>query len=123
MNAIRSEQTSTRRRQPSALHMLAHLLEQLDRSPVTVGAEQYLSVVRHLSHELATVSPNAGLEMLLASYPAAAELYENLHYQHAGLCRTPLEPALQAELKAKDVIQKARHTSGFTNRGPSSGKN
>ena len=120
MKTTHPERTPTR--QPSAVHLLAHLLERLDRSPVPVDAVQYRSVAQHLADELGTVTPGASLDLLLSHYPAAAELYENLQYRHAGLCRTPLEPALQAELQAKDVIEKARHTSGFTNRGPSSGK-
>jgi hypothetical protein len=32
----------------------------------------------------------------------------NLQYQHAGLCRSPLEPSLNAELAARAAIDAAR---------------
>jgi hypothetical protein len=44
---------------------------------------------------------------VLGAHPAAAELYENLQYEHAGLCRSPLEAALNAELLAGAAIQRA----------------
>jgi len=85
---------------------LAHVLEQLERSP-GVGAEQYRSVVRRLADELASVPADAVLQAVLDAHPAAAEVYENLNYQHAGLCRSPLERAMKAEMLAKDFIAKA----------------
>jgi hypothetical protein len=88
--------------------LLAQLLEKLDRSPVPVGAEQYRSVVRHLSEEFAELQTDGGLTRLLDAFPSAAELYENLNYRHAGLCRSPLELSLDAELQARQVIERAR---------------
>jgi hypothetical protein len=85
---------------------LAHVLEQLERSS-SVGAEQYRSVVRRLADELASVPADAVLQAVLDAHPAAAEVYENLNYQHAGLCRSPLERATKAEMLAKDFIAKA----------------
>ncbi|HEX6706998.1 MAG TPA: hypothetical protein VF169_19730 [Albitalea sp.] len=85
---------------------LAHVLEQLERSG-TVGAEQYRLVARRLADELAAVPVDAVLQAVLDAHPAAAEVYENLNYRHAGLCRSPLERALSAELKAKEAIAKA----------------
>lgn len=93
---------------PKNLVMLARMLERLDRSAVAVDAQQYRSVVRHLADELRGAPRDAALETLLQSFPAAAELYENLHYQWAGLCRSPLEPALQAELAARAALDRAR---------------
>jgi len=89
-------------------HLLSQLLERLDRSSVPVGAEQYRSVVRHLSEEFVNLQSHEGLSALLDAYPAAAQLYENLNYQHAGLCRSPLELALGAEVQARKVIERAR---------------
>lgn len=89
-------------------HLLAQLLERLDRSAVPVGAEQYRSVVRHLAAEFDELQSHAGLSALLEAYPAAAELYENLNYRHAGLCRSPLDQALDAELRARRLIDRAR---------------
>jgi hypothetical protein len=86
---------------------LAHVLQRLEGSSVPVGADQYRSVVRRLSEELAKVPVDAALQAVLDTHPAAAELYENLNYGHAGLCRSPLEFSLQAELRAKEAIGRA----------------
>ena len=89
-------------------HVLAELLERLEHSAVPVGAEQYRSVVMHLVHEFSDLQPGMALGALLDTHPAAAELYENVNYQHAGLCRSSLDSALQAELLAKQAIERAR---------------
>ena len=86
---------------------LAQLLERLEHSAQPVGAEQYRSVVEHLVHEFADVPSGAQLGALLDAYPAAAELYENLNYQYAGLCRSGLDASLAAELRAREVIARA----------------
>jgi hypothetical protein len=98
-------------------HTLAQLLERLDRSAYSVGAAQYRSVVVHLQHELEALQGDPRLGALLEAYPAAAELYENTVYAQAGLCRSPLEFSLQAELKAREAIQHAKHGTQprFTN--------
>jgi len=88
-------------------YMLAELLERLERSAAPVGAEQYRSVVQHLVEELAEVQPDPALSALLDAHPAAAELYENVNYRHAGLCRSPLEFSLNAEMRAKEIIARA----------------
>ena len=87
---------------------LAHMLQQLEGSTVPVGADQYRSVVRHLSDELTKLPVDDDLQAVLAAYPAATELYENLNYEYAGLCRSPLDASLSAELKAKEAIDRAR---------------
>ena len=85
---------------------LARLLERLDDGQLRVDAPQYRSVVRHLAAELGKVTPDATLHALLDAHPAAAELYENLNYQHAGLCRSPLEASLNAELEARALLDR-----------------
>jgi hypothetical protein len=99
---------STPSRNPLVVtHVLAELLERLEHSAQPVGAEQYQSVVLHLVHEFSDVAPGAEFQALLDTHPAAAELYENMNYQHAGLCRSPLDAALDAELRAREAIQRA----------------
>jgi hypothetical protein len=93
-------------------HLLAQLLERLDRSAEPVGAEQYLSVVRHLAEEFEELQSQQGLSALLEAFPSAAELYENLNYQHAGLCRSPLELSLGSEQQALALIQRVRRAAG-----------
>ena len=90
------------------LVMLARMLERLDRSAVAVDPQQYRGVVEHLSELLRTLPHDAALEAVLEASPATAELYENLNYQHAGLCRSALDPALAAEVAAREAIASAR---------------
>lgn len=93
------------------LVMLARMLERLDRSTVAVDPQQYRGVVEHLSEVLHAMPRDAALEAVLEASPSTAELYENLQYQHAGLCRSPLEPALEAELAARAAIDAARRSA------------
>lgn len=85
---------------------LAQLLERLERSP-GAAPDQYRSVVRHLGAELARRELDAPLDAVLKAFPATAELYENLRYEHAGLCRSPMDAALIAEMAAVKVLQNA----------------
>ena len=86
---------------------LARLLERVEAQPISVGAEQYRSLVRRLTHALGDALPDNVLQALLAAYPATAELYENLHYAHAGLSRAPLDRSVGSELLASQVIARA----------------
>jgi hypothetical protein len=90
---------------------LSELLERLERSAVPVAPEQYRSVVLHLVQEFGDVTPDPALAALLDTHPAAAEVYENLNYQYAGLCRSTLDVALDAEVKARDAIARAMRPS------------
>jgi hypothetical protein len=91
--------------------LLAQLLERLDRSSEPVGAEQYRSVVRHLAEQFDELQSEAGLTQLLDAFPSAAELYENLNYRYAGLCRSPLDRSLDAEQQARKAIARAMRRS------------
>jgi len=88
--------------------VLAALLERLDRSTVVVDAQQYQSVVRRLADALEQAEPGADMDAVLTQFPAASDLYENLHYIQAGLCRSPLDPALAAEMQAREWITRAQ---------------
>jgi hypothetical protein len=108
-------------------HVLAELLERLERSAVPVAAEQYRSVVQHLVTELGDIEPGTALGELLDAHPAAAELYENVNYQYAGLCRSALDASLAAERQAKEVLDRAmsramNHSSIQPKKDPSHGK-
>ncbi len=92
-------------------HVLAELLERLEHSAVPVGAEQYRSVVLHLVDELGDVESGSALKALLDTHPAAAELYENVNYQYAGLCRSALDASLAAEQQAKEALARAMRTA------------
>lgn len=86
---------------------LVQVLRKLERSRVPLDPEQYRSVVTHIQDELRTHPRDAGLEALLAAVPELAELYENLNYGMAGLCRSPLEAAVRAEQEAREAIARA----------------
>lgn len=97
---------------PPRLHALVAttlLLERLDRLPrSSATAEQYQGVVRQLGRLLDEAEGDAMLQTLLERFPSLAELHENRHYAEAGLCRSPLDAAVQAEAAALDVIQRLR---------------
>ena len=88
--------------------VLAQLLERLDASRVPVDGHQYRTVVASLSAMLSDDSVD--WQPLLAESPAAAAVYENLHYAEAGLCRSPLDAAMSAEVQARQAIDAARQT-------------
>jgi hypothetical protein len=88
--------------------MLAGLLESIERGFQRVDADGYRRLSERLRAELADVVPDEPLRQLLAASPAAAELYENLHYGHAGLCLRPIDAATRAEKQAVAAIDRAR---------------
>ena len=89
---------------------LAELLQRVEGAPDTIGASQYRALVQHLDALLEELPAGAGLQRLLDTFPAAATVYENRHYGHAGLCRAPLEQSLNSELAAREAIEKVKAT-------------
>lgn len=85
-----------------SLVRLAHLLQGVEHQ--TVDPHQYRLLVEKLSAELRQHQAHPALPTLLDHFPAASELYENLQYAHAGLCRAPLEASLQSELAARELL-------------------
>lgn len=95
---------------PDRLHTLAAmagLLERLEREPGGVSPDQYRGVVRQVQALLADAEADEHLERLLNAAPHTAALYENLRYGVAGLCRSPLDAALEAELAAAAALRRA----------------
>ncbi len=90
-----------------AVVALARLLDRIDARPGEIGAEQYRGLAAGLSQALAALPASELLQAVLSAHPSAAELYENLNYQHAGLCRASLEASLNSELAAREAIRKA----------------
>jgi len=88
----------------AALATLAALLEKLERSGGSTHPDQYRALVERLSAELASVPQDVALDRLLGFFPAASELYENLQYRHAGLCRTRLDASLASEMAARELL-------------------
>ena len=87
--------------------LLAQLLERLDRSALAPDAAQYRGVALRLTEALNDAPVGAALDHVLGHFPSAAEVYENLRYAHAGLCRAPLETSLNTELVARAALDRA----------------
>ncbi len=87
---------------------LARLLDRIEASPRHVGADPYQAVVQKLKDALAAGVPAPALDVILGAHPAAAELYENLHYAYSGLSRSPLERAVEAELAVAELMGRLR---------------
>lgn len=86
---------------------LARLLERVERTAVVVGADQYRALVRQLAVALGQDIPVDAMRAILGAHPAAAELYENLHYAESGLSGLPLERSVETEKLARRAIEKA----------------
>lgn len=93
--------------QMSVVATLAALLERVEQTGLAPDAGQYQGLVQRLSQELAGVDGDPLLPALLDAFPTAGLVYENLKYQHAGLCRSALEPATQAELQVQQLLRRA----------------
>jgi hypothetical protein len=88
--------------------VLASLLERMERSKETFDAGQYRSVVTRLAEALADAKPGESLGELLDTHPGAAQVYENIYYKYAGLCRSALDPALAAENEVRQLLDRVK---------------
>ncbi|HNU11074.1 MAG TPA: hypothetical protein PKJ45_06885 [Rubrivivax sp.] len=96
---------------PARLQTLAAtavLLEKLDRLPRSASADQYLRLVGQVHRLLDDAEGDPALEGLLERLPALSELHENRHYEQAGLCRSSLDDAIEAEQQARTLIERLR---------------
>ena len=109
---MNDSKTAVSRTQPPVVLMLASLLERLERMPGPIVARQYRWVAQRLAEELQRSPDDERLRAMLDALPAAATVWENLHYAHAGLCRQDLDTALAAEQAARRLIARARRTAG-----------
>lgn len=86
---------------------LSHLLQRVEVGHARADADAYRHLVAQLQAALAEPMPADALQSILAAYPAAGEVYENLHYEQAGLARAPLEQSVASELEAKAALARA----------------
>jgi hypothetical protein len=91
-----------------SLARLAHLLQSLEGHGRAADPHQYQLLVQKLTAELSEQQGHEALTGLLDHFPAAAEVYENLQYAHAGLCRAPLEMSLGSELATRELLSRVR---------------
>jgi hypothetical protein len=90
------------------LARLAQLLQGLEGRGRAADPHQYQLLVQKLSAELRAHQAHEALSGLLDHFPAAAEVYENLQYAHAGLVRAPLEMSLTSELATRGLLERVR---------------
>ena len=83
---------------------LARLLQRVEAGELRVGASQYRQLVRQLQTALSEPLPADARRLILDAHPAASEVYENLHYEHAGLSRAPLERSAASEVLARSCL-------------------
>jgi hypothetical protein len=86
---------------------LARLLERVERSATPVGADQYQTLIARVKEALAQELPDDALQAVLGAHPAAAELYENMHYAQSGLSRSSLERSIGSEMLASQALARA----------------
>ena len=86
---------------------LARILERVERSTTAVDADQYQVIVARLKAALSEDLPADALQAVLGAHPSAAELYENMHYEHSGLSRSSLERSVSSEMLATQVLARA----------------
>ena len=86
---------------------LARLLERVETSGQPFGAAQYRTLVRQLGVALSHDLPDDALQAVLGAHPAAAEIYENLHYAESGLSRSSLERSIGTEMLASQALAHA----------------
>ena len=103
MSAPKLESVKTRLENVIAL---ARLLERVERSPVAPDPDQYRALVHQLGESLDANLPEAALKAILGAYPAAAELYENLHYEKSGLMLSPLERSVETEMMTSQALHR-----------------
>ena len=83
---------------------LARILERVERGNPAVTADQYRDLVRRLQSALAQPMPEAALQSVLGAHPAAAQVYENMHYEQSGLSLSPLERSVATEMMASQEL-------------------
>lgn len=90
---------------------LSRLLDRVEASGVTVGADQYRALVSQLKVALAAPMPQPALEAILRAHPGSAEIYENMHYDTSGLSRSSLDRSVATEMLASQAIDRASRSS------------
>jgi hypothetical protein len=90
---------------------LARVLERVERGAEPVNAEQYQVLVARVRAALSEDLPEPALDAILSALPAAAEVYENMHYQLSGLSRSPLERSVSSEMLTTKLLAKVSRAS------------
>jgi hypothetical protein len=83
---------------------LAELLECVENGTAHASADGYRLLVQRLQVGLSQDFPADVLLSLLDEYPAASQVFENMHYEHNGLSRSPLDRSVSSELMARQIL-------------------
>ena len=100
--------TDVTQEQLNTLGLLCGTLQHLESSHHPIDPRQYRLVVGRLSKLLSELTVDAQVRALLCTYPAAAELFENINYAEAGLCLHDLSQSSRAERAARQAIDAVR---------------
>jgi len=88
--------TSTRAKLETVI-ALARMLERAEQGLAQLSADEYRLIVHRLQAALSAEFPADALQAVLSAHPGAAEVYENMQYEHAGLSRASLERSIATE--------------------------
>lgn len=89
------------------LARVSTMLATVEGSGKRFDPAQYRSLARSVTETLKFAPPGVELDIVLKTFPATAALYENLNYEHAGLCRAPLDASMASEGEAVAAIGRA----------------
>jgi len=90
---------------------LAELLECVESGTAQASASGYRLLVQRLQVGLSQDLPTDALLSLLNQYPATSEVFENMHYEHSGLFRAPLDRSVSSELMARQILARVSRAS------------
>ena len=90
---------------------LAELLECVENGTAQANADGYRLLVQRLQVGLAQDVPADVLLSLLNQYPATSLVFENMHYEHSGLSRAPLNRSVSSELMARQILARVSRAS------------
>ena len=90
---------------------LARVLERVERGAEPVNAEQYQVLVARVKAALSEDLPEPVLNAILSALPAAAEVYENMHYRLSGLSRSPLDRSVSSEMLTAKLLTEVSRAS------------
>jgi hypothetical protein len=99
-----SPATASIRSRAQTIASLAGLLEHVEHSAQAPDPGQYRGLVAQLQAALAEPLPDDVLDAVLIGRPAAATVYENLHYARSGLSRSPLDRSVASEQAATQLL-------------------
>jgi hypothetical protein len=109
-------QIDTARGNTQALIALAQLFDRIEHCGTAPDPAQYQAVVARLQRALADPVPQEVLDAVLARHGAAAELYENMHYEQAGLSRASLDLSVSSEMLASQTLARIARQAAATPR-------